>query len=246
MALLVGGVLLAGTCLPAAAQRSGNDAVKSKGAVAPKWEYKALTKAQVADLGKKDFAAGLNKLGDEGWELVALEPGPDGRGGRSSGQTTFYFKRPAARAAESQPPGAGELKVFKLKHAPAERAAKVLQEVLAADPRRMRIVSDVGTNQVLAYAPATDLLMIEKILTLLDVPARVEALPGAVEFKVFKLKHATATQAAKVLQDVLGRDDKRIRIVADETTNQVLVSAPVANLFEIAKILEVLDVPPAK
>jgi type II secretory pathway component GspD/PulD (secretin) len=245
MTLLVVGVLLAGTCTPAAAQKSGNDAVKSKGATPPKWEYKALTKAQVADLGKKDFAAGLNKLGDEGWELVALEPGLEGRSGRSSGQTTFYFKRPAARTAET-PPGTGELKVFKLKHLSAAHAAKVLQEVLAADPRRTRIVSDVGTNQVLAYAPATDLLMIEKILTLLDVPARVEALPGAGEFKTFRLKHATATQAAKVLQQVLGPDDKRTRIVADETTNQVLVSAPVAVLFDVAKILELLDVPPAK
>jgi hypothetical protein len=40
---------------------------------APKWEYRVLTKEQVLDLGKKDLATGLNKLGDDGWELVAVD-----------------------------------------------------------------------------------------------------------------------------------------------------------------------------
>jgi hypothetical protein len=38
-----------------------------------RWEYQVLTREQVADLGKKDLAAGLNKLGGEGWELVAVD-----------------------------------------------------------------------------------------------------------------------------------------------------------------------------
>jgi hypothetical protein len=46
----------------------------------PRWEYRFLTKDQVMDLGKKDLAVGLNLLGDEGWELVAVEP-------------AYYFKR---------------------------------------------------------------------------------------------------------------------------------------------------------
>lgn len=50
-----------------------------------KWEYRVLTKEQVADLGKKDLAAGLNQLGDEGWEMVAIEVGKS---------TEYYFKRP--------------------------------------------------------------------------------------------------------------------------------------------------------
>jgi hypothetical protein len=37
------------------------------------WEYRVLTKEQVLDLGKQDLAAGLNKLGDEGWELAAVD-----------------------------------------------------------------------------------------------------------------------------------------------------------------------------
>jgi hypothetical protein len=50
-------------------------------AVVVKWEYRVLTKEQIIDLGKKDLAAGLNKLGDEGWELVVAEP-------------QYVFKRP--------------------------------------------------------------------------------------------------------------------------------------------------------
>src|SRR6516162_1884631 len=49
--------------------------------VVTKWEYRVLTKEQILDLGKKDLAAGLNQLGDEGWELAAVE-------------SAYIFKRP--------------------------------------------------------------------------------------------------------------------------------------------------------
>lgn len=46
-----------------------------------RWEYRVVTKEQLLELGSKDLAAGLNKLGDEGWELTAV----DG---------VYVFKRP--------------------------------------------------------------------------------------------------------------------------------------------------------
>lgn len=45
------------------------------------WEYRVATKEQILELGKKDLAEGLNKLGREGWELVVV----DG---------SYIFKRP--------------------------------------------------------------------------------------------------------------------------------------------------------
>jgi len=39
----------------------------------PKWEYQILTKEQIIELGKKDLTAGLNRLGEQGWELAAVE-----------------------------------------------------------------------------------------------------------------------------------------------------------------------------
>lgn len=56
-------------------------AASSPSAAATMWEYKVLTKEQVIDLGKKDLAAGLNKLGSEGWELAGID-------------SAYIFKRP--------------------------------------------------------------------------------------------------------------------------------------------------------
>ena len=46
-----------------------------------KWEYRLLSKDQLLELGKNDLAAGLNKLGSEGWELTVVDGG-------------YIFKRP--------------------------------------------------------------------------------------------------------------------------------------------------------
>jgi hypothetical protein len=46
-----------------------------------KWEYRVFTKVEVLDLGNKDLTTGLNKLGEEGWELAAID-------------SAYIFKRP--------------------------------------------------------------------------------------------------------------------------------------------------------
>jgi hypothetical protein len=38
-----------------------------------RWEYKVMTTAEVRSLGKADLGAGLNRLGDDGWELVGID-----------------------------------------------------------------------------------------------------------------------------------------------------------------------------
>jgi hypothetical protein len=40
---------------------------------APRWEYRVLSKEQILELGMKDLAAGLNRVGREGWELAAVD-----------------------------------------------------------------------------------------------------------------------------------------------------------------------------
>jgi hypothetical protein len=49
--------------------------------MAPRWEYRVVTEEQLKVAGKNDLAAGLNRLGDEGWELVAV-------------RKDYIFKRP--------------------------------------------------------------------------------------------------------------------------------------------------------
>ena len=59
---------------------------------AVKWDYSVQTKDEIAKLGGGQLRAGLNKLGEEGWELVSVEPRsvPPAEAGSGS---TFYFKR---------------------------------------------------------------------------------------------------------------------------------------------------------
>jgi hypothetical protein len=48
----------------------------------PRWEYKVLSEGELLKLGKDDLAAGLNKLGEDGWELQGFD------------RTRFILKRP--------------------------------------------------------------------------------------------------------------------------------------------------------
>jgi hypothetical protein len=38
-----------------------------------RWEYRVQTREQILKLGDQDLAAGLNKIGAEGWELAAID-----------------------------------------------------------------------------------------------------------------------------------------------------------------------------
>jgi hypothetical protein len=76
----------------------------------PQWEYRVLTKAQILDLGKKDLAAGLNKLGDDGWELAAFD-------------SAYIFKRPKV---EQQRPAAMKLRL-KIAEADVEQQRERVQ-----------------------------------------------------------------------------------------------------------------------
>src|SRR5262245_54859882 len=82
-------------CCPVSSQErlKGKGKPKGMGQPAPsgaypgaRWEYSVLARPQVARLAGDDLQAGLNKLGEEGWELVAVEPAP--------GPGRLYFKRP--------------------------------------------------------------------------------------------------------------------------------------------------------
>jgi hypothetical protein len=78
-----------------------------------RWEYRVLTAHELYKLGTsknswgletrelqsreflKGVETGLNKLGDEGWELVSV----DGTGGRTPREAKYIFKRPSVKPA---------------------------------------------------------------------------------------------------------------------------------------------------
>ncbi|HVS37770.1 MAG TPA: secretin N-terminal domain-containing protein [Gemmataceae bacterium] len=163
MALIV--VIAVGSS--ALAGDAGKDPGKLNAPASPKWEYKALKATEIIDLGKGDQNAGLNVLGDEGWELVAVEPSVPG--GRVLKESSFYFKRPAAQAEASAPGAASDTYVRPLKYASAVDVAKILDKLLDGGGR-MRIVADAQTNQILVTASLEDTKKVVKILEALDVP----------------------------------------------------------------------------
>jgi hypothetical protein len=61
----------------------------------PRWEYLVKPREAFTSQGKDEIAAGLNKLGDEGWELVSID----------AGAGTYVFKR--AKGAPGGHGGAG-------------------------------------------------------------------------------------------------------------------------------------------
>jgi uncharacterized protein (TIGR03067 family) len=232
----------------------------------PRWEYRTLTRQELINLAQKDVTAGLNKLGEDGWELVAIRPGVGSGSQRGPGRpdeanTEYYFKRPVSAAgtgpapkaaAPAAPSGEGEFVVFRLKHGSAPALVKVLEAMMNGDdgPRRLRIVADPATNQLLVRGRANDLATVEAILNKLDVPsdnakAAPPAGPGEGDFKIFPLKNASAIALAKVLDELLNGDAgaKRIRVVADPVTNQLLVRGREDDVVTIAKLLQQLDVP---
>jgi hypothetical protein len=102
---------------PAAGQTATPTPSDKKTQANVKWEYKALTDADIEKLApeesKDSLTDGLNKLGDGGWELVTVVlggpggalkvnvggPGPGGLpggpgGGMKAPHLTYVFKRP--------------------------------------------------------------------------------------------------------------------------------------------------------
>jgi hypothetical protein len=114
--ILIPGLLQVAT--PAAGQTAASASSDKKQQVKVKWEYKTLADPDIEKLapeGSQDkLTDGLNKLGDKGWELVAVVPGgragairfnaggPGGPGGlpgvsgagMMAPHLTYVFKRP--------------------------------------------------------------------------------------------------------------------------------------------------------
>ncbi len=61
-----------------------------------KWEYRVLSRDQIAELGKNDLAAGLNRLGEDGWQLVTVEPAftPEKNSTVPARAAQYYLIRP--------------------------------------------------------------------------------------------------------------------------------------------------------
>jgi RNA polymerase sigma factor (sigma-70 family) len=99
------------TPVPAAGGGSGTGGAlppPARAAAWPRWEYKALARADIEALGRKGdvmyrLTVGLNQLGAQGWELVAIEAGTTGGTAQAVSPSTYVFRR-APAGAMMRPP----------------------------------------------------------------------------------------------------------------------------------------------
>jgi hypothetical protein len=164
--------------------RTGKPApgVAPAAAAGPRWEYKVLTRDGIAELGGNEFLGGLNKLGDDGWELVTAPP-MAGDGDFGAPRARFYFKRQKATAHRDGPPTRGQpaaeelqTRVLMLKHAQAPELAKMLTQLFARGGYPPALVADPRMNALIIRAPQKDVEELEQLAMRLDAPGAEE--PG--------------------------------------------------------------------
>jgi hypothetical protein len=75
-------------------------------------------------------------------------------------------------------------------------------------------------------------------------PAPKEKADASIEFRIYRLKHASAINVGRVIEELMrtGRQDS-LRVVADPQTNQLLMKGPVQMHLDVEAILKCLDVP---
>jgi hypothetical protein len=216
------------------------------GQTGAKWEYKTMARVAIEQLGNKDFSVGLNKLGDEGWELVSCSSsvGP---------VQEFYFKRPRSRSVTEGgktggPPVAEtrneDYEIVKLKFVAAVDLAQTADAIFGKDAN-LRIVADPATNSLLVHGSPKQIEDVRRLIISLDVQ---DAVIGDVVTRTFvqRLKYARAGDMLKLLQEVYGKDPKTYRAGADERTNTLVVSGSQKQLEDMLRLIKELDVPGPK
>ena len=149
-----------------------------------------------------------------------------------------------------------DIRVYPLQNADASRMAPSLQqffnakraaEVSAGDTARtvgVSITADARTNSLLVAGNKESFAIVEKMLESLDA----KDTPAPAEFKVFQLKHATATVVQPQLTQVFANRPIRgtqprdpITVVADRQANTLIVGANPEDMKMVESLIERLD-----
>jgi hypothetical protein len=179
-----------------------------------KWEYAILSREDITKRGAGDFVAGLNKLGDEGWELISIT-GP--RGAPRAEEALFKRLKESSRGATGglnfrggeRPGGAPNWRGQPGKGQPGKGR-------VPAGPAEISNVIGKATGG----SKGT-----EKEVT-----------------NVIFLKHAKAASLQKILEDLYGQKNL-FHIATDERTNSIILVGVEEALIEIQALLQKLDGP---
>ncbi|MBI3821332.1 MAG: hypothetical protein HY289_01485 [Planctomycetes bacterium] len=157
-----------------APDRDARPAAPKPEPVRVRWEYHVDYAGNIKSMGDGSLQAGLNKLGADFWELVALETG-------TNKVTAYIFRRPAAEkpkadgkpAADPAPKEKAadrlETRVYALKHTSAPELVPLLDEVLRAKKNNIVIAADPRSNQLVVNGSPRAHADIEALLQRLDV-----------------------------------------------------------------------------
>ena len=179
------------------------------------------------------------------WADEPKPPRPDLEKRLDTLQKEIEALRKELNAKPTPTPAKTDLRIFKLKSVVATDMAKPLQAVFSGTNRTIRIVADLQTNSLLVSATNEEAAAIQALLQQLDVAVEkkkpAETAPAKADFRIYALKSASAKEMARTLKALVGEKDNTIRIVADESTNSVIVLGATADLTTIEAVLTRLD-----
>ncbi|MBW2059943.1 MAG: type II secretion system secretin GspD [Deltaproteobacteria bacterium] len=153
------------------------------------------------------------------------------------------------------------LRLVPLKHASARDLARELEQLIRIKGKppawqAFNIVSDARTNTLIIMARPSQLVLFEELVQKLDTPAP----RGAAKVHVYFLENALAEDLAKVLTDLAGKDvparteaqrgapprrvllQESVTIVADKSTNALIIRAETQDYMVLRSIIEKLDI----
>ncbi len=142
-------------------------------------------------------------------------------------------------SAETQP----VIEIYPLRHVRGESLSLIVQEVekelISGRQGRVSITPLVKPNALLLIGWGEAVKAAKELIGKLDQPVAPET-----QQRVFRLKHAAATQVASTIQEFFqGRTGlaAKVRITADPRTNSLVVEAAPRDLAEVELLVQKLD-----
>lgn len=142
---------------------------------------------------------------------------------------------------EAQP----EIRIYQLEHAQSQAISEILdqigEELVSGRQGEVSTVPLVKPNAILIIGWGEAVAATEKLLKELDTPVSPES-----QSKVFRLKHAAATQVQQTLQSFFanrGGLGPRLQLATDSRTNSVIVYAAPRDMAEVTALIRDMDRP---
>jgi len=167
----------------------------------------------------------------------------------SKHSSTVVSKTGHLDAAKQTPVGPkSSLRIFRLKNADAQRAAEVLRQVLGTG-NGGRLAADPTTNSIIVNADDATAFQIASVIKNLDSIDRPERATSVApkeprKMTVIPLRYANSEQLFDVLHTLFGNPAFAVvKVVSDERTNSIIVTAPEGQMQDVSAMIAKLDVP---